>query len=79
MIHTSISGKIGNTALAQSVNPGRNGSAMRRLTLKSLMSGWTAQRMKMGQTVREPVAVVGTILVHQSPSEKLTEGTVQQR
>jgi hypothetical protein len=43
------------------------------------MSGWTAQRMKMGQTVREPVAVVGTILVHQSPSEKLTEGTVQQR
>ena len=47
--------------------------------LKSLMSGWTAQRMKMGQTVGEPVAVVGPILVHQSPSEKLTEGTVQQR
>jgi len=33
----------------------------------------------MGQTVREPVAVVGPIVVHQSPSEKLTEGTVQQR
>jgi hypothetical protein len=47
--------------------------------LKSFMSGWTAQRMKMGQTVGEPVAVVGPILVQQSPSEKLTEGTVQQR
>jgi hypothetical protein len=28
--------------------------------------------------VHEPVAVVGSILVPQSPSEKLTEGTVQQ-
>ncbi len=33
----------------------------------------------MRQTIYEPVAVVGPIVVHSSPSEKLTEGTVQQR
>jgi hypothetical protein len=33
----------------------------------------------MGQTVGEPVAVVGPSVVQQSPSATLSEGTVQQR
>jgi hypothetical protein len=48
----------------------------RHTLLKSLMSGWTAQRMKMGQTVREPVGLQGDTASRLSVFQFLNAGEV---